>query len=446
MRCGAEGGTGPLRRTRCRILLHGLHHAGHQSNKTTMAETLRLPPPLRVLFGTQFGLFLAGNGLSLIGTWMQRIACSWLVWDWTHSAFWLGILAAGDLLPSVAVGPFAGVAADRWDRLRQNMLAQVISAVLAVLTAVLLATHQLGLVGLVLLITAQGTLSAAIQPARLAMIQQMVAREDMGTAVALNSVSVNLARMVGPAVAGAMILYMDIVWIFAANAVVTFILVLVLTRIRLAPCPRRPCAASFFGEMSEGFVHILRVRPLWLILLVMLCGGSMVRAMTELIPAIAAGQFASTATGIAALTGAAAAGAVIAGLTAGRSSPAQLLCGVLLWWGSGAVAALVLTQSTSPNVAMMAASLIGFAITRGLVSTQTFVQLTTPDALRGRVLSTHGLIARGSPALGALIIGFAADRVGLARAVEVSSGVLIALLFLLAPLARRTARSVKESA
>jgi MFS family permease len=140
------------------------------------------PSPLRVLVDTQFGVFLAGNGLSLVGTWMQRIACSWLIWDWTHSAFWLGILSAGDLLPSVVVGPFAGVAADRWDRLRQNMLAQAVSAVLAALTAILLATGRLGLVGMVLLITAQGTLSAAIQPARLAMVQQMVAREDMGTA------------------------------------------------------------------------------------------------------------------------------------------------------------------------------------------------------------------------------------------------------------------------
>src|SRR6266568_3227127 len=174
-----------------------------------MLDPRQLPTPLRVLLGTQFGLFCAGNGLSLIGTWMQRIACSWLVWDWTHSAFWLGILSAADLLPVVAIGPFAGVAADRWDRVRQNMLAQLASALLAVLTAALLATHHLGLIGLVLLITAQGTLTAVVQPARLAMVQQMVPRDDLGAAVALNSVIVNLTRLLGPAVAGVMILYTD---------------------------------------------------------------------------------------------------------------------------------------------------------------------------------------------------------------------------------------------
>jgi MFS family permease len=375
---------------------------------------------------------------------MQRFACGWLIWDWTHSAFWLGILAAGDLLPVFAIGPFAGVAADRWDRLRQNMLAQAVSALFAVLTAVLLGTGHLGLVGLVLLITAQGTLSAIIQPARLAMIQQMVPREDVGVAVALNSVNVNLARLLGPAAAGAMILYMDIVWIFAVNAAVTFLFVLILARLRLAPHPRRPGTRTFLGEMTEGFVHILRDQALWLILLVMLCGGSMVRAMVELMPAIAAGTFTDNATGFAVLTGAVAFGAVVSGLTMVSSSAVRLLYGVLLWWGIGAVAAIVLTQAQSSVIAVIAAMGIGFTVTRALVSTQTFVQLTTPDGLRGRVLSVHGLIARGSPALGALVIGFAADRIGLVRAVEVSSGALILLFLALVPMTRRAALKVTD--
>jgi MFS family permease len=395
-----------------------------------------------VLLGTQFGRFFVGNGLSLVGTWMQRIACGWLIWEWTHSVFWLGILSAGDLLPVVLIGPFAGVVADRWDRLRQNMLAQAVSALFAVLTAVLLATDCLGLIGLVLLTTAQGALSAIIQPARLAMVQQMVPREDVGTAVALNSVNVNLARMLGPAAAGAMILYVDVVWIFAVNAAVTFLFVLILTRLRLTPHLRKPRTRTFLGEMTEGFAHILRDQPLWLILLVMLCGGSMVRAMIELMPAIAAGTFANTATGLAVLTGAAAFGAVASGLTMSASSVARLLYGAPLCWGLGALAAIALTQAWSSVIAVIAAVVTGAAMNRGLVSTQTFVQLTTPDELRGRVLSVHGLIARGSPALGALIIGFAADRIGLAHSVEVSSGALILVLLLLGPLIRRTARKV----
>lgn len=414
---------------------------------TSNAQERRcLPAAVRVLLGNQFGLFYAGSGLSLLGTWMQRVACGWLIWDWTHSALWLGILSAGDLLPVVAVGPFAGVAADRWNRVKQNMFAQAASAVLAVFTAVLLATGHLHLIGLVLLIAAQGTLTAAIQPARLAMVQQMVPREDMGTAVALNSVNVNVARMLGPAAAGMMILYANVVWIFAVNAAVTLLFAVILTRLRVDSHQRMSRARSFFGEMLEGFAHILSDRALRLILLAMLCGGSMVRAMIELMPAIAARTFASNATGIAVLTGAAALGAVITGLTVGAARAAHLLCRVLLWWGLGAAAAIVLTQARSAWLAVIAATAIGSAITRGLVSTQTFVQMTTPDGLRGRVLSMHGLIARGSPALGALVIGCAADRIGLARSVEVSSAALIVALLLLAPWTRTAATRVQEAA
>ncbi|WP_083749185.1 MFS transporter [Pelomonas sp. KK5] len=400
------------------------------------------PAQLRVLLETQFGQFCAGNGLSLIGTWMQRTACSWLVWDWSHSVFWLGLLSAGDLLPSMVIGPFAGVAADRWDRLRQNMHAQVASALLAALTALLLAIQQLGMVELVLLMTLQGTLSAVIQPARLAMVQQMVPREDMGAAVALNSVVVNLTRMIGPALAGAMILHWHVVWVFVANAGVTFAFVAVLARLRLVEAQPRREGSGFLAEMAEGFAHIVNTGPLWLILLVMLCGGSMVRAMIELIPAIAAGTFAHSATGLAVLSGAAAFGAVASGLTMQVGRAARILYAVLMWWMLGAVAAIVLTQARTPVVAVIAAVVIGTAITRGLVSTQTFVQLTTPDGLRGRVLSVHGLIARGSPALGALLIGFAADRIGLPRAVELSSGLLLLVLLALFPLARRAAARV----
>ncbi|UCM29544.1 MFS transporter [Pseudomonas sp. PS1(2021)] len=412
--------------------------------KKAVTTVWRPPAPLRLLLGTQFGLFFIGNGMSQIGTWMQRLACGWLVWEWTHSAFWLGILAAGDLLPVLAVGPFAGVLADRWDRLRLNLLAQIASVLLAVLTALLLAVGHLGLVGLVLLVTAQGTLAAAIQPARLAMVQQMVPVQSMGMAVALNSVNVNLARLLGPAAAGAMILQVDVLWVFVLNAVFTLALVFILARLRLAQAAPRVDVQGFFAEMLEGFAYIGRERALGLILLVMLGGGVLVRAMIELIPAIAAKTFAANAMGLAVLSGASAIGAVVSSLARGTARADNLLRGVLPWWGAGAMGAVLLTQVQSPILAVLAAGLIGFSVTRSLVSTQIFVQLTTPQVLRGRVLSVHGLIARGSPALGALVIGYAADRVGLAAAVEVSSGALVICLLVVLPMIRRAANKLRN--
>lgn len=387
---------------------------------------VRLPPQLRVLQG-QYGLFMLGNGLSLVGTWMQRIACSWLVWDWTGSAFWLGVLAAADLLPVVLIGPFAGVAADRWDRLRQNRLAQVASTGLALALAGLLALGALSMPLLIFFVALQGGLIAAVQPARLAMAQQMVARQDMSVAVALNSVNVNLARLVGPAVAGLLIVHVEIAWIFVLNAAVTAIFVVLLGRITLSPREAKTAPAGLWLLMAEGLAHVRRSRAIRLIFVMLLLGGMLVRSMLELVPAIAAQTFADTTTGLAALTAAAAAGAVLSGLTISGDSR-SLLPGVLAWWSIGALATLVLTRAPHPALALGAAALMGAAITRALVGTQTFVQLSTPDQLRGRVLSLHGLIARSSPALGALAIGLAADHLGLPFAVGVSSVLMLAVV------------------
>ena len=393
----------------------------------------------RLLTQGQFALFFTFNGLSLIGSWMQRIASAWLIWEWTGSAFWVGVLAACDLLPVVLTGPFAGVAADRWDRLWQNRIAQIASAILALINAVLLMAGMLGLYGLLTLIALQGTLIAMVQPARLAMVPQLVAREDMPTAVALASVNVNLARLIGPAVAGAMILRFPIEWIFIANFVVTALFVVALGRIRLAPRAESAGQGGIWQQMAEGFSYVARMPTVRLIMLFMLVGGMMVRAIQELTPALAAQTFAVSATGLAVLSSATAAGAVISGLTMARTGARRLFLGVIGFWTVGAISALVLAWTRHPLVASVAAAALGFSVSRSLISTQTFVQLETPDELRGRALSTHGLIARASPALGALIIGYLADRLGLAIGVAAASITMLVFAAILFPYARSVA-------
>lgn len=390
-----------------------------------------LPPPFRVLLQGQFGLFVGGNALSLTGTWMQRIACGWLIWEWTGSAFWLGVLAACDLLPVVFVGPLAGVAADRWDRLRQNKISQMLSACLALTLAVLLVADRLDMIALLVCVTLQGILIAAVQPARLAMVQEMVPRADVIVAVGLNSVTVNLARLLGPAAAGLIILHLDITWVFALNAVYTLLFVLILGRLKLARREIKPAQGNFLWLMREGFAYTVRTPMLRVVLGMLLLGGIVVRSLLELVPAIAARTFTNTTTGLAVLTGAAALGAVISGLTVRGGASDRLLYTVVLWWGLGALAAIALTQAPYAAIAVVAAAVMGGAITRGMVGTQTLVQLTTPDALLGRVLSVLGLIARGSPALGALAIGYSVDRLGLPLTVAISSSVFLAIIGLL---------------
>lgn len=285
---------------------------------------------------------------------------------------------------------------------------------------------------LLLLVTTQGALVAAVQPARLAMVSQMVAKEDLGVAIALNSVNVNLARLLGPAVAGVMILRGDIVWIFVLNTVVTLLFVLILGRLRLRPRDGAATPGNFLTQMREGFAYVLQTRLLCLMLAVMLLGGALVRSVLELVPALAAGSFDDTATGLAVLTGAAGVGAIIAGLSVRRSTTGMALQPVMRWWALGAVTSCLLATAPLVAVAVPAAVVTGLAVTRALVAAQTYVQMTTPDAFRGRTLSVHGMIVRGSPALGALVIGYAADRIGLPIAIAISSACVLLAFAVLA--------------
>lgn len=397
---------------------------------------------LRVLTQGSYGTFFAANGLSLIGTWMQRVAAAWLVWEWTGSAFWVGVLAACDLLPVLLTGPFAGVAADRWDRLRQNRLAQIVSTLLALTNAVLLMADMLGLAGLLTLIAVQGTVTAVIQPARMAMVTQMVSRSDMPVAVALGSVNVNLARLIGPAIAGVMILRVDVEWIFIVNAVFTAILVVVLARIRLTPREEGPLPGNFWHQMRDGFAYVANTASIRLTMLLMLDGGILVRSVQELTPAVAAQVFSTSATGLAVMTSATAAGAVASGLSMRPTEPRRLMLGLFAYWAAAAVAAVALVHTRQMAVAVVATAVLGFTIARCVISTQTFVQLSTPDTLRGRVLALHGLITRASPALGALLIGFGADRAGLSLSVTTAATVMLTIAALLYPRGRAQARQM----
>jgi MFS family permease len=406
--------------------------------------TARHQRTIRLLTRGQFALFSAGNGLSLIGSWMQRIACGWLVWEWTGSAFWLGLLATADFLPVVVIGPFAGVAADALDRLRLNRACQAILTALSALMAVLLSLNLMTLAVLLLLVALQGCLIAVTQPARMAMVQQMVAREDVPTAVALNSMYVNLARLLGPAIAGFMILRIDIAWIFIANAAVTAFFVFTLGFVRLTPRAVTVRMGSVWAQMLDGFRYVGTTEPLRVMLILMFIGGALVRSISELTPAFAAQSFDVSATGLAVLSSAAAVGAIGAGLSVGAARVARMLVVVPVTWALGAAAIIALAFSTSPLTATLSSATMGYFVTHSVISTQTFVQLLAPDRMRGRALSVHGLISRGSPALGALAIGYVSDRTALSWAVLGSAIVMMIVAVILWPSAQRLALSVRE--
>ncbi|RXT21054.1 hypothetical protein B5P46_22860 [Rhizobium leguminosarum] len=379
-----------------------------------------------------FALYTAANCFSLLGTWMQRIACSLLVWDMTRSPFWLGVLAAADLLPTVLVGPVGGAAADRWDALKLNRLSQL---ALAAVAGLLTAFVQFDVLTLGLLIAIVGCIIAMGQSARMTIVQELVGRDDVPVAVAINSMNVNLARLIGPALAGVLIVLFDVVWVFMFNTIATLIFVAVLQRIvPNADTPKQPRGKGVFSEIWQGFRFVASDHGTRLMLLLLLAGGALIRAIAEMLPAFAAMLSAVPATGLAALTTSMAFGSVMAGLTMNiyLSTP-RLPVQIAVAWLMSACAAAAFIFGNSVWTLAVFAMLMGYLTSVSLIATQTYVQLGTPPVLRGRVLSVHGLIFRASPSLGALVLGLSSDAFGLKLPVFCSAAIMLVVVLLFMP-------------
>src|SRR5690242_12367601 len=189
------------------------------AKRSTTAGAAGFANAARALSSRNYRLYASGNFVSLIGTWLQRIAVGWLAWQLTHSGTWLGLVAFADLFPTVIVSPFAGAVADRRDRLGVIVATQVASTAQAALLAVLVWSGWIEIWSLFFLTLLLGVCGAFNQPARLALIPSLVDRSVLASAVAINSISFNLARFIGPAAAGLVIAEGGIALAFVVNAV-----------------------------------------------------------------------------------------------------------------------------------------------------------------------------------------------------------------------------------
>jgi predicted MFS family arabinose efflux permease len=300
------------------------------------------------------------------------------------------------------------------------------SVVLFLLTISGLITIEL----LLVLTAALGVIAGFNQPARLALIPSLVRREDLAAAVAINSIIFNSARFIGPAVAGFMIIAGGISAAFAANAVSFVFFLVALSRIHLdsRPASVRAERGSLLGDVAAGIryaAHHPGIAPLLLLLTVIcLC----VRPVVELLPGFAAAVFASGADGLAVLTSTIGAGAVLGGLWLARrsSDPAGLTTIAL---GNTLVLSLALLAFVASDrwwIALPALAVLGACMVISGVGTQTLLQLSVAGSMRGRVLSLYGIIFRGGPAVGALIMGVASEHAGLRLPLAV--GALLAVL------------------
>ncbi len=384
----------------------------------------------RTLGQADFRVYITGNAASLIGTWMQRIAVGWLTWEMTGSGFWLGVVSCADLLPTVIVGPIGGVLADRFDRRRIMMTTQTAAACLAAVLCALTATGLIDIRLLALLVLLNGIVTGFTQPARLALVPSLVPRAYLSTGIAVNSVVFNLARFVGPALAGLVIVAGGIAAAFGVNALSFLAFLFALWRLRGAGAPERAAKTegwSILSQLREGFAYTVRHPGIGPMLLLLSLASLCARPFVELMPGFAADVFGGGADTLALLSSSIGVGAVMSGVWFARHRPSGgrtrvVFLNTLLL----VLAVAVFVATDSLWIAVPGVALAGMAMVASGVNMQVLMQLSVDGAMRGRVLSLYGVIFAGGPAAGALIMGALSEALGLR--LPLAGGVALLLL------------------
>jgi MFS family permease len=361
-------------------------------------------------------LFFGASLTAWTGLWIHRIAVAWLAWEMTRSAFWVGMVAFCDLAPAVLFSPVAGAVADRMDRVRLTMISQAAIAAQAGVIALLLAFGQLG-IGLLLVLEVLGGIAASFsQPARQSLMPALVPRSELPAAVACNSLCFNVARFIGPAIAGPLIATSGVVPAVALNCLAYIVATATMPLLRIDAAQRRGHApgASLFAETLAGVRYAARHPGLGPILGFAAVASVLLRGVQEILPPFVERLFARGPDGLALLTASIGVGALASGLwVANRGRMAGT---VALAVGAVAAQALATIGFVATGIfplAMVCGALMGAAGSVHGISVQTLVQSASDPAMRGRVLSLWGMIVRACPACGALALGASGELFGL---------------------------------
>jgi MFS family permease len=383
---------------------------------------------LRALRSRNYRLFFTGQSVSLIGTWMTQIATSWLVYRLTGSAWLLGIVGFASRIPSFLLGPFAGVWVDRWNRHQTLVVTQILSMVQSFALAGLALARIITIREIIWLGLAQGIINAFDMPARQAFVIQMVEdRADLGNAIALNSSMVNLARLLGPSIAGVIIAAFGEGYCFLIDGFSYLAVIASLLAMSIATVQKRGAEKPVRQELKEGWNYVTQFVPIRSILLLLALISLVGMQYTVLMP-IFAGQvlhggphtlgFLMGASGVGALCGAMFLATRKNVLGLGRVLPLAAAI-----FGTGLIA---LGLSRLLWLSLLVMLFVGGAMMTQMASSNTILQTIVHDDKRGRVMSFYSMAFLGMAPFGSLLAGALAHQIGAPRTVMISGTICIA--------------------
>jgi MFS family permease len=401
---------------------------------------------LRAFKHRNYRLFFGGQLISLSGTWMQSVAQSWLVYRLTGSAVLLGFVAFSGQFPVFLFATIGGAFADRHNRHRILVATQTTAMLLALVLAALTLSHRVQVWHIFVLAALLGFVNAFDIPTRQAFVVEMVGREDLINAIALNSSMFNGARIIGPSLAGVLVAAVGEGWCFFANGVSYLAVIIGLLLMKVKAGGRIPLPGSTFASIVEGFRYVGRTGPvrslLFLLGLVSLLG----LPYMVLMPIFADQILHGGARGLGLLMGASGVGALIGALSLAMRQGVRGLGRLVAVSAAGFGASLILF-SFSRAFWLSAALLmpVGFCMIVEMASSNTLIQTLVPDNLRGRVMAVYGMMLMGMAPTGALLAGALAHQLSAPITVALGGSVCIvaAIIFGLGlPGFRREARQM----
>jgi MFS family permease len=386
---------------------------------------VNLPAGLRALRHRDFRLFFVGQGVSQMGTWLQMIATSWLVYRLSGSTFLLGLSAFAMQIPFLVMAPLAGVFVDRLDRRRVLLVTNSIAVLQATTMFFLVALGHIAPWHLIVGNLVLGIVSACDAPARQSILIQLVGgRADLPNAIALNSVMMNGARFVGPMIGGGLIAAFGERWGFGLNALSYFVMIGALTRMTPSPQPApRRTDSDLWSELAAGARYAYGFLPSRCALLLLTATSLSINVYAALMPWFAREVFHGDSGVLGALLGAAGLGAVSGMLHLASRPGIRGLFRLIGWTAALAGASLLVFSATSRLwLALPALYFVGMGLMLTAASTNTVLQSIVPDELRGRVASLYVMSFLGMSPLGALAAGWAAEHAGAPATLAVCGG------------------------
>jgi MFS family permease len=383
----------------------------------------------RAFRSRNFRYFFAGQSISLLGTWMQKTAVSWVIYSQTHSKFMLGVSVFATLFPSALFSLLGGVVSDRYNRYRVLLLTQVLSMAQAALLALAVFWRPEAVWAIIGLSAVLGLINAFDVPARQSLVYDLVEdKKDLPNAVALNSMMLNLSKLLGPAVAGLALEQLGAAACFGLNAISFVAVIGSLLAMKLPPYVVKVHTDSILGELKEGFQYVRNTANIRFIISMLGLTALLVLPFTNLMPVYAKDIFRGTATTFGLLDGAIGLGGLVGAFFLASLKPetslSKVIAGTTFVFGAG-----LLLFAYAPRYPLALGCLVvtAFGMMAQTTISVTLLQTTVAPAMRGRVISLYVLVYTAALPLGSLLVGAASERFGVQPTV-LAEGVLCLLI------------------